>query len=141
MKTTALGTSFEVRAPEGSEEVKVWLRYGKVVVTRERDSMYLKPGDALGYAGASRTVTPATPEAYRSGVLYFNRAGMEEVMTKLKNYYNIHITADSALYDRKWQVTGNSPKKTANSLSATSPTSPTCTTGCLAIPSGSCRRP
>lgn len=106
VKTTALGTSFEVRAPEGSQDVKVWLRYGKVVVTRERDSMYLKPGDAVGYAGAARTVERAAPEAYRAGVLYFNRAGLEEVMTKLENYYNIHIVADSALYSRRWEVTG-----------------------------------
>lgn len=106
VKTTALGTSFEVRAPEGSEEVKVWLRYGKVVVTRERDSMYLRPGEALGYTGAARTVERAAPEAYRGSVLYFKHAGLDEVITKLENYYNIHIIADTALYNRKWQVTG-----------------------------------
>lgn len=106
VKTTALGTSFEVRAPEGSNDVKVWLRYGKVVVTREKDSMYLRPGDALGYSGAARKVERAAPEAYRSSVLYFNHAGLDEVITKLENYYNIHIVADSALYNRTWQITG-----------------------------------
>lgn len=111
VKTTALGTSFEVRAPEGSEDVKVWLRYGKVVVTREADSMYLRPGEALGYAGAARTVARAAPEAYRGGVLYFRRAGMQEVITKLENFYNIHISADPALYERKWEVTGEFTKE------------------------------
>ncbi len=106
VKTTALGTSFEVDAPEGSDEVNVWLRYGKVVVSRDRDSLYLKPGEAIGYSSTKRTLHRAAPDAYRSGVLYFNRAGLEEVITKLENYYNIHIVADSALTGREWQVTG-----------------------------------
>ncbi|WP_343701354.1 FecR domain-containing protein [Chitinophaga sp.] len=113
VSTTAMGTSFEVIAPAGSDSVNVMLRYGKVVVARDRDSVYLRPGEGLHYTGAHRTVRRLEPGSSRNGVLYFQEAGLKEVMGKLAAHYGLHVTADTALYNRPWRINGEFTGKDA----------------------------
>ncbi|MGX5816696.1 FecR family protein [Chitinophaga lutea] len=106
VRTVALGTSFHVSAPAGADRVDVSLRHGKVRVSHARDTVYLQPGESLTYAAGRHTVQPSLAGEYRSSVLLFRRAGMEEVTAKLGRYYNLRVVADTALAGRNWEVTG-----------------------------------
>lgn len=112
VRTTALGTSFKVSAYPGAHKVDVALSYGKVVVCREQqtktDSVYLDPGEAVVYTPVGKTVRKTTNAQfnYKENVLYFDHANMEEVITKLENFYGIKILTADQLRDAKWQVSG-----------------------------------
>ncbi|CAL1517683.1 FecR domain-containing protein [Chitinophaga sp. MM2321] len=121
IRTTALGTSFKVRAYPGAGKVDVSLSYGKVVVCGIQkgvtaDSTYLNPGEAAVYNNSSKhiskTIAKEAPFNYKENVLYFHRANMQEVITKLGIFYGIHVNSNPALNDVEWQVSGEFNQET-----------------------------
>lgn len=105
LATTALGTSFQVKARTAAGNITVKLFTGKVVVrpaapirSWTRD-IYLLPGEEMLYdnrsmlAKVSRTRTPGTDSAGRTmDDLVFNNASLKEVFKRLSLHYHTTIS-------------------------------------------------
>lgn len=111
--TTALGTSFNIKAyPEG-QQVKVSLATGKVRIDEvsnnaNNNTHLLEPGQELTYSPISGyTKTPFDNDevlAWVHGVIHFKNADAEAVITKLESWYGVDIdTANEST--RTWNIT------------------------------------
>lgn len=112
--TTALGTSFTIRAFENNPTVQVLLHTGKVVVRKmaaDSSQVYLVPGDqlAVNVLTFHTTLTHSKPDpaapvnesiseipAATPSPLLFNRAPLAEVFKKLQQQYQTAILFDEA---------------------------------------------
>lgn len=114
INTTALGTSFKVSSFPDKGEINVSLSYGKVIVKDQTASgtgkgTLLDPGEKVVYNKATRNIR-VTKDAYgvadyKSDILYFNNAGLKEVVEKIEQYYHLPVQY-SALKQSNWRVSG-----------------------------------
>lgn len=111
--TTALGTSFKVCSFKG-KDINIALSYGKIVVedkkpNAENERVYLQPGEAVIYHKATHTLqkTAIAPQQfdYKSNILYFKNAGLNEVVDKLEKYYQVKVNY-KGLKHAEWSVSG-----------------------------------
>lgn len=104
VKTTALGTSFNVNSRMAA--VKVSLATGKVVVenelkkTEEKNSHFLKPGEAITYEAKSNKVAISKFNfekdfLWKDGILYFDNAQFDEIKSKLEIWYDIEFDVNN----------------------------------------------
>lgn len=109
--TTALGTSFTIKAPQHDHRVSVMLYTGKVVVRREcdhnkADDIYLLPGNQLSidtktFASHLEKIEPPIIPAKEAIVvkpilLDFDRDPLDSVFSKLSQQYHQKIQFESA---------------------------------------------
>jgi len=109
--TTALGTSFTIKAPQQDHRVSVTLHTGKIVVRREgdhnkADDIYLLPGNQLSIdtktfaSHIERTDLPLIPAKEANVVkpilLDFDREPLDSVFSKLSQQYHQKIQFESA---------------------------------------------
>ena len=99
IKTTVLGTTFNIRAYDYLDQVKVSLTSGKIDIQLPATpgELILDPGQELVYdAGASayKVETFESNEVldWQNGVLRFDGASEEEVLKMLEHWYNVTIT-------------------------------------------------
>ncbi|GAB4107707.1 FecR domain-containing protein [Echinicola sediminis] len=100
MTTTALGTSFNIKAMEG-ELAQVYLATGKVLVEHQLDNtmpstVYLEPGQEA-FVGSSevlekRKATNLKQYAWKEGILYFKKKPLMEAVKELERWYGVEIT-------------------------------------------------
>lgn len=119
VNTTALGTSFTVRAYTGNP-VSVALATGKVSVTHPTDSARVKkvlllPGQGAELAEGSNQFSTFRFDskeylAWKDGTLYFSNAGEQEVIAKLENWFGVEITKENKS-TKKWEYTGEFHRK------------------------------
>lgn len=114
--TTALGTSFDVRNYQKEHKVTVALVEGKVRVDNlhspgaEAKSSFLKPHEQVVLRKGSAQVQnktfsdPLVVNGWRKGVLSFDNASAEEVITSIENRFNVTIENKSNIKD--WKYTG-----------------------------------
>lgn len=98
-----LGTSFNVRAFDNLNSIKVSLAIGQVEVYEHGkdlgsiDRIMLSPGQAISYDINNMSfdkITNFNPEAefgWKDGLIFFNKASFSEVVSKLSNWYNVDI--------------------------------------------------
>lgn len=112
--TTALGTSFKVTSFPERSEINIALSYGKIMIKDKAASdkanrVYLNPGEEAIYNKATETIEKIEGVSdqfdYRTNVLYFKDAGLEEVVEKLEKYYHVNIQY-SSLKGAHWSVSG-----------------------------------
>lgn len=113
INTTALGTSFNIKAYPKGQQVKVSLATGKVRIDQvendtNRNTHLLEPGEELTYSPISGyTKTPfdkAEVLAWVKGVIHFKNADAETVITKLESWYGVDIdTTNESM--RTWNIT------------------------------------
>ena len=124
VKTTALGTSFNVNSKTPS--VKISLATGKVVVEnalntdKSKNSHFLKPGEAINYEPKSNQVTISKFDfdqdfLWKDGIIFFQNSSFDEITTKLESWYNIDLEIKNQYLARK-KFTGRFDNETLVSV-------------------------
>lgn len=102
VKTTVLGTSFNISAFDASDNILVTVVTGKVTVSdREHSLGQLVPNEQIVYAKKAKTgklqqVDAASVTSWITGNIVFSDANFEEVASVLENVYSVKI-----LYNRE----------------------------------------
>lgn len=98
-----LGTSFNVKTFSDSEEVTIALATGKVEITdignskEAAESVMLNPGQAVIFNKTERAFgeisnfDPNYEYGWKNGLIFFNKASLEEVIEKLERWYDVNI--------------------------------------------------
>ncbi|MFC4873032.1 FecR family protein [Negadavirga shengliensis] len=105
--TTALGTSFNVVAYSG-EPMKIQLATGKVMVSQETEraqpGIFLRPGEeALVHTMDKITIQHIgnmKSLLWREGVLFFDKAPVEDLFLKLERWYGVNINVHGSGYSQ-----------------------------------------
>jgi ferric-dicitrate binding protein FerR (iron transport regulator) len=100
--TTALGTSFNVRAYENEPKIEVALVTGKVKVehTEATDSgAILEMGDGIRFDKQDLNLSryrfdPLVATGWKDGVIYFKEAGNQEIFDKLALWYGVEFQVE-----------------------------------------------
>ncbi|CAL1520035.1 FecR domain-containing protein [Chitinophaga sp. MM2321] len=116
LSTTALGTSFNIRAYHTENKVTVALISGKVKIDRltnsndPTNSLILLPSEQLSYdrqlLSMVKTVfaKPEEVTGWKQGYLVFKDAPYDEVMTGIENRYGVTVMNESN--KTEWKYTG-----------------------------------
>lgn len=116
LATTALGTSFNIRAYSGENKVTVALLTGKVKIdplqnSSTTGSVVLLPSEQMSYDRQLLSMiktTFAKPEeitSWKQGYLVFKDAPYTELMTGIENRYGVTVINESS--KTAWNYTGN----------------------------------
>ena len=112
LSTTALGTSFNVKAYAGEQRVAVALKTGKVVVKDEgaagwRD-VFLVPGEKVIAENNHVVKTQLSNDdfSWQDGVLVFNSVGFDEFVKIMERWYGVNI-AVTGTPGEDWLVNGS----------------------------------
>ncbi|MEQ6118014.1 FecR domain-containing protein [Reichenbachiella sp. MALMAid0571] len=99
--TTALGTSFNIRAYENSAEIEISLATGKVRVDdiglkSTGKETYLSPGEKAHYSMKNGLMVKSEFNirktlAWKEGVLYFQNDTLEDILQNLERWYGVEI--------------------------------------------------
>ncbi|GGF38111.1 FecR family protein [Echinicola rosea] len=115
IKTTALGTAFNIKAYGDMAETEVALAHGKVrVEAGNDDQLELIPGEAAvsnvqNNAFDKKNVNIEKILFWKEGILHFDGASFDEVVNTLERWYNVSIQIDGK-YDSKFQCSGTFDK-------------------------------
>lgn len=99
LKTTALGTSFNVSSFAEEENIVVSLVTGKVKISSDKGDVYfLEPGYQMNYSKSLATASKtnfniANVISWKDGILVFNKSTFPEVKKKLERWYAVKIDA------------------------------------------------
>ncbi|MCR9015267.1 FecR family protein [Aquiflexum gelatinilyticum] len=108
--TTALGTSFNIRAYEGNPNIQISLASGKVKVENNIDQNLLEitPGEAVYYSEDSNTfekqnVNLSHVLSWKEGILQFEKTPFNLIIEDLERWYGVEIkvTGDKKLPEYK----------------------------------------
>ena len=112
--TTAIVTSFNIRAYKREEKIEVSLATGKVLVSdvnRDNDrSMFLTPGEQMVYLKESDKVSITNFDdksalGWKEGLIYFDQADFDEVIRKLSRWYGVEFNVQNKP-DKGWIYNG-----------------------------------
>lgn len=125
ISTTALGTSFNVRAYEDEELVVVSLATGKVLVegldkADRVEKFYLEPGQGVSFSKANHTMVKGEFDieqafAWNRGVMVFENANMKTVLKELERWYGVSFDVSGSLAQR-WNYTGKFEKQSLENV-------------------------
>ncbi|MEQ6122498.1 FecR domain-containing protein [Reichenbachiella sp. MALMAid0571] len=110
INTTVLGTSFNIRAYKGENEIEVALVSGKVSLTNNsspsQNIIALLPNDMVSYRKAEKTILKSNfdPEkvlAWTDKTLYFEDVNFEQLMVTLERWYGVDFVIDNDLWKNK----------------------------------------
>ncbi|MES2445648.1 MAG: FecR domain-containing protein [Bacteroidota bacterium] len=115
IKTTVLGTKFNVSAYQNLKQISVALVEGKVEVqTAEgRDKLILKPAEMATFDVKSGSLSRSNTNtellsSWKDGNIVFEGANFETIATKLYNIYGIKLIDETK--NLKWNYSGNFEK-------------------------------
>lgn len=115
IKTTVLGTKFNVMSYKNRSVIQVALIEGKVEVQTAsgRDKLLLSPSEMATFDKEKSNLVRTTfseknVTAWRSGMVIFDRASFNEVAEKLKNIYGIELINRTNL--TSWSYSGEFEK-------------------------------
>ncbi len=96
VKTTVLGTSFNLSAPKNIEVMVLHLDEGKVSVQHESNQRILSPGQVISVSKTDkkmeiRTVTNDNHQFLRTGKLFYKEVKLAQVCQELARHYNVEI--------------------------------------------------
>ena len=100
LEIKVMGTQFNVRAYNDSQDITVVLLEGKVGVYAPLSSVTMKPGEKMNYNKSTHKLTTeqVVPEDYvgwTQGSLYFHNESLQSIMQTLSRVYNVTIHIDS----------------------------------------------
>ena len=119
IKTTVLGTSFNIKAHENAKNVLVAVKSGRVAVNLQRSpskNVILGPNEMAIYTKdedlLSKTVfdDPMSQFAWTDGILYFKNTSLKEVFSSLEVWYNVSIQVEQPGIDLDHVYTGRFKK-------------------------------
>lgn len=113
LATTALGTSFNIRAYSREQRITVALLTGKVKVdhAERQETVILLPSEQLSFDCQSLAVAKSNFHqeddivGWKHGILNFRDASYNEVATELENRYNVTMVNESGNMD--WNYSGS----------------------------------
>lgn len=115
IKTTVLGTKFNVSAYQNLKQISIALLEGKVEVQtfEGRDRLILKPAEMATFdkkvGSLSRSVTNAsTISSWKDGNIVFDGATFEDIAAKLNNIYGVKLMDKTR--GLKWNYSGQFEK-------------------------------
>lgn len=96
IETSVLGTSFNIDASKGSQEVHVAVVTGKVKVgeLEGKDLLYLEPDEMATWGDSKIIKTKYDPDlvlAWTRRSLVFKKSSFNDVIQKLENWYDVDI--------------------------------------------------
>jgi ferric-dicitrate binding protein FerR (iron transport regulator) len=111
--TTALGTSFNIRAYEDEKTISIALATGKVQVDGgmlDRGNYELHPGESITYDKEEKNFKkePFDPKeqlAWKEGIIYFHDASFQQIINKLAQWYGVNFTVENHP-GPSWKYTG-----------------------------------
>lgn len=108
--TQALGTSFNIKAYSDNNIVEVYLATGEVEVKTEKKVVNLNPNKGVRFNTIDKELVEIDLDGYKvmawkSGIIIFDNATLEEVINKLENWYGVTIKVNG-ISDKKWRVNG-----------------------------------
>lgn len=96
ISTTALGTSFNIKAYSGNPEIQVVLASGKVKVENKLDNSFheILPGEATKYSTINQTlkkeiVDVASILKWKDGILHFEKVPFNIIIEDLERWYGV----------------------------------------------------
>jgi transmembrane sensor len=96
ISTTALGTSFNIKAYPGKPEIQVVLASGKVKVENKMDNSFheILPGEATNYSIANQIlqkeiVDVAAILKWKDGILHFEKVPFNIIIEDLERWYGV----------------------------------------------------
>ena len=102
-KTTVLGTSFNLRAYDKEDEVKLTVVTGKVAFTLadDKEGVIVTPGDAAVLANGTKLISQVNNEdlnflSWKTKQLMFDDTPMEKLINSLERHFNIKIDVENA---------------------------------------------
>lgn len=117
--TTALGTSFNVKAYEEEPDISVSLKTGKVVVKHDQpdnnEQAYLIPGEKVMYDELSQMIskTSLTNDdfAWKEGVLVFEKTKLKDFIKTIERWYGVKVEVRGNPVE-EWFVNGRFKNET-----------------------------
>jgi transmembrane sensor len=111
--TTALGTSFNIRAYEDEKNISIALATGKVKVdgnTHDGGNYELHPGESITYDKEEKNfikafLDPKEQLAWKEGIIYFHDASFQQIINKLEQWYGVSFTVENHP-GPSWKYTG-----------------------------------
>ncbi|MCG8308761.1 MAG: FecR domain-containing protein [Cytophagales bacterium] len=106
VKTTALGTSFNIKGFPNDEAITIALASG-VIEVREAghekvttNAYLLEPGEQIRYAKKNRdfeksNILNKTPFLWKNGIISFHQASLQDIKLKLERWYDVTITIEN----------------------------------------------
>ncbi|WP_020529840.1 FecR family protein [Flexithrix dorotheae] len=98
IRTTALGTSFNIRKFPNDNNVKIMLATGKVKVENLNDStqkFFLNPSEQLTYFTKSEKAEKGNFKqewiSWKDGILFFENADIEEIKHQIEGWYGVKV--------------------------------------------------
>jgi len=102
LKTTAIGTAFNVQAWQNEGHIQVALAEGKVKVQKitvtedQEDDYYLNPGQMIIHDSNSnelkiKSFDPNLELGWKNGIIVFQQASMQEFIDKLSRWYGVEF--------------------------------------------------
>ncbi|MDN5200003.1 FecR domain-containing protein [Fulvivirgaceae bacterium BMA10] len=114
IRTTVLGTSFNVRAYPKEEKIKVAVESGKVavedgkldVVKASRNTTVLLPKEMAVYSKGQGTIKKKNflemaQFGWKNGIIYFKNADIHEILEILENWYGVSFVVEERLNEAK----------------------------------------
>ena len=115
LKTTALGTAFNVQAWQDDDQIQVALTEGKVKVQsvnglNQEDNYYLDPGQMITHIVNSEEFNiaafdPLQELGWKDGIIVFRQASMQEFIEKLSRWYDVEFEIKGNP-DQSWSIDG-----------------------------------
>jgi hypothetical protein len=110
IKTTAVGTSFNINAYDDAKNTKVFLKSGKIEVQSENNFIHLSPGEGVNFNNSENNLKRITLDSYKvlgwkSDLIIFDNASLDEVVRTLENWYGITINVEGKI-NHKWRIHG-----------------------------------
>ncbi len=115
IKTTALGTEFNVQAWPGDEIIQIALAEGKVKIARindttNNDQYFLDPGQKIIHQTKTEefqisAFDPIREIGWKDGILSFHQADLQEFMSKLSRWYGVSFEIEGK-ENTQWSIDG-----------------------------------
>lgn len=103
-----MGTQFNVNAYEDESSIKTTLLEGKVEVNAVGQSVVLTPGEQARFQASNqklqtlKSVDINSVVAWKEGFFSFNESSLKEVMRQLSRWYDVMISYEGEIPDRKF---------------------------------------
>ncbi len=124
VQTVALGTSFNVRAFQSEQDIRVSLATGKVKVkitgkSSEQETL-LEPGQQLAYdkvleTQEKREFDELLDLGWRDGIIVFEDADLDEFITTLERWYGVTFEVTGTQTSR-WHIEGKFDNETLKEI-------------------------
>lgn len=117
ISTTALGTSFNIRAYEKAPEIQVSLATGKVRVenTQDNNLIEINPGEAVDFSTQNQILNKKQVDIskvlnWKEGILHFDKVPFHQVVLELERWYDVKFSISGKNIVTDYKCTGTFKK-------------------------------